>query len=229
MAMAAAILSGNGAHAALPATFVVRSTKAAMLLAAGHPLAGSDIATTVLSLTKEALRTMFLTKLKLGAAILLCAGLFLVLIAGSVTSAVFPAGRVDHESPKTRRPAVAEEAGEPGRETKAKKAEKEPGVLRGLIDQLDATDKVMNVTLPATRAIKDGEVVTGKSVRLENLVVGKITEITVDGKEDKIANLKPGMPVTLEIEVSFGQIVVKRLFGQIVVKRLDAKDKSKPA
>ncbi len=84
--MSAAALGESVAQAALAPTFVVSSTKAAMLLAAGQPLTESVVATNVLALTQEVLKTMFLTKLKLGAAALLCASFFVAIIGGAFTS-----------------------------------------------------------------------------------------------------------------------------------------------
>jgi RNA polymerase sigma factor (sigma-70 family) len=84
--MSAAVLGGSVAQAALAPTFVVSSTKAAMLLAAGQSLAESAVATHVVALTREVLKNMLLTKLKLGAGAVLCAGLFVAIIGGSFTS-----------------------------------------------------------------------------------------------------------------------------------------------
>jgi hypothetical protein len=81
-AMSAASLGENIAQAALAPTFVVSSTKAALVLAAGEPLTENVVATHVLALTQEVLNIMFLTKLKLGTAVVLCAGLFAALIGG---------------------------------------------------------------------------------------------------------------------------------------------------
>jgi RNA polymerase sigma factor (sigma-70 family) len=88
-AMSAAALGESVAQAALPATFVVSSTKAAMLLAVGQPLMEGVVATKVIALMQEVTKAMFLAKLKLGAAALLCAGLFVALIGGSLTSLLF--------------------------------------------------------------------------------------------------------------------------------------------
>jgi RNA polymerase sigma factor (sigma-70 family) len=84
--ISAAALGESVSQAALAPTFVVSSTKAALLLAAGQPLTPGVVATHVLALTQEVLKTMFLTKLKLGTAALLCAGLCAALIGGSFTS-----------------------------------------------------------------------------------------------------------------------------------------------
>jgi RNA polymerase sigma factor (sigma-70 family) len=81
--MSVAVLSESAAQAALAPTFVVSSTRAALSLAAGQHLTERVVAAQVLNLTREVLKTMFLTKLKLGSAAVLCAGLFAALIGGS--------------------------------------------------------------------------------------------------------------------------------------------------
>src|SRR5262249_29058748 len=84
--LSAAALGESVAQAALAPTFVVSSTRAALLLAAGQPLTDSVVTTPVLALTQEVLKAMFRTKVKLGTAAVLCAGLFVALIGGSLTS-----------------------------------------------------------------------------------------------------------------------------------------------
>jgi hypothetical protein len=85
-AMSAAALGEGLAQAALAPTFVVSSTKAAMLLAAGQSLTQDVVANHVLALTQEVIKTMFLTKLKLGTVTVLCAGLVMAMIGGSFAS-----------------------------------------------------------------------------------------------------------------------------------------------
>jgi biotin carboxyl carrier protein len=84
--MSATALGESVAQAALEPTFIVSSTKAAMLLAAGQPLTEGVVANHVIVLTREVIKSMFLTNLKLGTAGALCAGLVLTLIGGSFTS-----------------------------------------------------------------------------------------------------------------------------------------------
>ncbi len=85
-ALFATALGESVAHAALTPTLVVSSTKAALLFAAGRPLPESAVGTQVVTLTQGVLKSMFLTKLKLGAGAAVCAGLFALIIAGSFTS-----------------------------------------------------------------------------------------------------------------------------------------------
>jgi RNA polymerase sigma factor (sigma-70 family) len=87
--MSAAALGTGVTQAALAPTFVVSSTRAALLLAEGQPLTESAVATQVLALTQEVLKNMFLSKVKLGTAAVLCAGLFVAMVTGSFSSLGF--------------------------------------------------------------------------------------------------------------------------------------------
>jgi RNA polymerase sigma factor (sigma-70 family) len=84
--MSAAALGESVGQAALEPTLIVSSTKAALQLAAGQPLTEGVVATHVFALSNEVLKTMFLSKLKLGAAAALCAVLFVTLIGVSFAS-----------------------------------------------------------------------------------------------------------------------------------------------
>jgi len=82
-AVFAAALGEGVAQAALAPTFVVASARLARLIASGQSLTESAVASRVLAMTQEVAKTMFLTKLKLGAMAVLCTGLFAALISGS--------------------------------------------------------------------------------------------------------------------------------------------------
>jgi hypothetical protein len=68
-------------------SIVVSLSKAACFFVGGQPVAQSIVSANVLSLTEEVLKTMFLTKLKLGTALVVCAGLLMTLIGGTLTPA----------------------------------------------------------------------------------------------------------------------------------------------
>jgi RNA polymerase sigma factor (sigma-70 family) len=85
-ALLATALRDNVARAALSPTLVLFSTRAALLLAAGSPLPAGTISGTALTLTQEVLRSMFLAKLKIVTATVLCAGLIAALIGGALGS-----------------------------------------------------------------------------------------------------------------------------------------------
>src|SRR5271165_3228209 len=70
------VLGDSALHAALPANFVISSAKAAMAIAWGQPIVNGVISASVLALTREVLKGMFITKLKIGTATALCACLF---------------------------------------------------------------------------------------------------------------------------------------------------------
>jgi RNA polymerase sigma factor (sigma-70 family) len=84
--MCAAALGDGVAQGALTPTFVVSSTRAAMLLAAGQSLTEGIVAPHALALTREVLKSMFLAKLKLATVAVLSTGLFAALIGGSFSS-----------------------------------------------------------------------------------------------------------------------------------------------
>jgi RNA polymerase sigma factor (sigma-70 family) len=85
-ALCASFLTAGAASAALAPTLVVSCTKAALLLAAGEPLANGIVSTEVLVLTREVLKSMLFTKLKIATASILCAGLLATVIGGSLAT-----------------------------------------------------------------------------------------------------------------------------------------------
>ena len=85
-ALFATALGESALRAALPASFVISSAKAAMALAAGQTATDGVVSATVLTLTREVLKTMFLAKLKLGTAVVICATLSACLTCGTLTS-----------------------------------------------------------------------------------------------------------------------------------------------
>ncbi len=76
----ATIMSQNAASACVPASLVATTVKAATLVAAGQAVATAGVSTAVAALIEGAMKTMFLTKLKIATAIALMA---IVLMAGS--------------------------------------------------------------------------------------------------------------------------------------------------
>ncbi len=84
--LTAAALGESVTHALSP-TFVISSTKAAALFAAGQPVMES-VGANVLVLTREVLKSMYLAKVKMGTAGVLCAAL-LALAGGSFVSLGF--------------------------------------------------------------------------------------------------------------------------------------------
>jgi RNA polymerase sigma factor (sigma-70 family) len=221
----AAVLAQNVASAGLPSSLVCSTIKAATLFAAGQAAAAGFISAKVAALTEGVSMTMFMSKIKAVMVVLVIAaiagGAGLIYQAQAAESpkaqrAIEP--KIDNsnqlaagtgDDKKAEQPTKTAKVDE--RQTQTKKVEKMPGVVHGVLDQVDAQKNVITVTLPGVMGIKDGVTVKGESIRLENLPVGKSTKITVDGKEAKLAEVNPKMIVTVELEVAFGRIGIKRL------------------
>jgi RNA polymerase sigma factor (sigma-70 family) len=220
----ATILSQNLASADVPASVVSKTIKVASLLAAGQVTPGA-ISIKVAALTEGVAMTMFMTKINAVMVVLMIAaiagGAGLIYQAQATESPKAPRA-IEPKIHKSDQPAAGtgddgkvEQPTRPSkvdeRQTQTKKVEKMPGVVHGVLDQVDAQKNVITVTLPGVRGMKDGVTVTGESIRLENLPVGKSTKISVNGKEGKLAEVNPKMNVTVELDVSFGRIGIKRL------------------
>src|SRR5262249_43621544 len=85
-AFCAGLLPAGTTHAALAPTLGIALTKATLLLAPGGQLSPHLVSSQALTLTKEVLRGMFFTKLKIATASILCAGLVATLIGGSLAT-----------------------------------------------------------------------------------------------------------------------------------------------
>jgi RNA polymerase sigma factor (sigma-70 family) len=184
--MSSAAVGESVAQAALAPTFVVSSTKAALLLAARQPLTESVIATHVLALTQEVVKTMCLTKLKLGTAAVLCAGLFMAMIGGSFASL----GVAQDATPKSvyfDSIIVADDLVLPP--AKQPKTERRSGslVLEG-IDLVKGTIVGSRVETNPERTF-----FSHRQVFWE-LLVKPTTKITIDGKDAKLADLQTITP-----------------------------------
>ena len=82
----ATILMETAARAALAPAFVVASARAALALVRGEALGQGLIGPQVLSLVKEASKAMFMTKLKIGAALVTAAAILTGVVGGSLDS-----------------------------------------------------------------------------------------------------------------------------------------------
>lgn len=103
-ALFATALSGAAAHAAVAPSLVVAAGKAALAVRGGQALASGLVAPQVLSLVKEASKVMFLTKLKIGAAVAVAAGMLIALAGGTLPSVGLAQ---DSDKPKPKAPAGA--------------------------------------------------------------------------------------------------------------------------
>jgi RNA polymerase sigma factor (sigma-70 family) len=104
----------------------------------------------------------------------------------------------------------------------AKKPMKEAkeGTLEAHLEKVDAKEGVITVSRLGTIVSGTGEIKEGKirygmgffknNLRLENLPVARNARVIVDGEQGKLADLKPDMNVTLQLEVK-GIITVKEI------------------
>ncbi len=212
----AAVLAQNAASAGVPSFVVCSTIKATSLFVAGQAAAAGVISAKVAALAEGVVMTMFMSRIKAVMVVLLVAA-----IAGGAgliyqtQAAESPNAQSEAKIDTSKQPAAGTgDDKKDGRQTQKKEVEKMPGVVHGVLDEVDAQANVITLTLPEVRSIKDGVIVTGKSIRLENLPVGKNTKITVNGKEGKLAEVNPKTIVTLELEVIFGRIGIKRLEAQ---------------
>ncbi|MCI0639855.1 MAG: sigma-70 family RNA polymerase sigma factor [Gemmataceae bacterium] len=83
-ALFASAFSVSQTKAALSPALVIASTKAATAMLGGQPLCA--VAPHVLSLAEEVMKVMFFTKLKIGTALFVCAGLLAALVGGALQS-----------------------------------------------------------------------------------------------------------------------------------------------
>jgi RNA polymerase sigma factor (sigma-70 family) len=82
----ATALGETAVRAALAPALVVASARAALALFRSDTVAPALIGPNVLSLVKEASKAMFMTKLKIGAALVVAAGIFSGIVGGALTS-----------------------------------------------------------------------------------------------------------------------------------------------
>lgn len=203
----------NVAQGGVPCSVVTNTIKAAGLFAAGLADSAGAISLKVAALTEGVLKAMFFAKFKAISLILLAA----LALGIGVYSRPLPSSAVEGVAATQSGPAqpTGPAAGAPKekKQTKTVKVEQpKPGFVHGVLDQVDAQVNVITVTLPGVLGIdKNGVVVQGKSLRLENLPVGKNTKITVNGKAGKLAEVNPKMRATLELEVDGGWIQIKSL------------------
>jgi RNA polymerase sigma factor (sigma-70 family) len=103
VASLAALLSQNAAPACVPASLLFTTTRAALLVAAGHTAAVGVVSTTVASLTEGVLKTMLLAKLKTASVVLFGAAALSLGTGGLLYQT--RAGAADSPQPGQQQPA----------------------------------------------------------------------------------------------------------------------------
>ncbi len=199
----AAVLSQNAASAAVPAPLVVSTVQAAAQLAAGKTAAGL-VSAKVAALTEGVLKAMFLTKLKMAAALVLVIGLLAVgsgllghrALAGTAAD---PAEAALDKPPTPTNLAALQ---------RPKKEQPRDGTLvTGPLEAVDAVKRTVTISIFSR---KEGES-TGKT-----FAVAKDAKIQKDFAPAKLADLKPGGRVTLKLSADKTAVVSISLVGRTV-------------
>jgi hypothetical protein len=199
-------------RAGAPAPVVSSTIQAASLFAAGQAAATGAMPAPV-ALAEGVLKAMLLTRLKIATAVLV--------VVAAVSSAAGLIYRAQAAGPPGTAPVTGNKAGakaeaggatEKGAENgegKGPKKEVKEGTLLADLEKLDPKEGSITVTrqgvlLGGLGDQRGGIGVFTKDIRLENLPVARTARILVNGKEAKLADLKPGMPVSLQLAVKGG-------------------------
>jgi hypothetical protein len=143
-----------------------------------------------------------------------------VVVAGLLISGggwVYREANAAQPQPAAAQPPAKQPApvGGPAQPPGGKDAAKKDGLFRCQIEKVDADERTVTAFRLGTLVggfggPKGGVGQFKNNIRLENLPVSKTASITINGKEAQLADLKQGMPVTLELEVH-GDITVKSI------------------
>jgi len=202
----ATAMSHGSASACVPASLAVSTVKAAMLFAAGEAAVGGAISAQAAALTKGALQTMFITKLKIATAILLTLGLL-----GTSTAWLTLQALADKP--------VKAAAKEPRIDADKKEAGKKSSIeISGVVQRVDHTQNNL--------------VLSSKELGAETFAVARDAKVLVDDgtgdkfgfQEGKFADLSDGAQVTLRLTADREKVVgiwIEAATAQGVLKSVD--------
>jgi RNA polymerase sigma factor (sigma-70 family) len=217
-AVLGAVLSQNAATAqaaGVPVPLVLSTVKAAALAVAGQTAAGSIVPQQVTAIAEGVMKVMLVARLKI---VFIWVLLFGIVCLG--------AGLLAHHAlaAKEERLTRKEEA---KKELPRKPAPPNTLTVKNLVlSAVDAAQGTISATVrakPVTMKLRlrlngTGKVVVGNvklqrqgKSKLEALPVARGARILVKNKPAKLADLKAGMPVTLELGMDGEQIVVKSI------------------
>jgi RNA polymerase sigma factor (sigma-70 family) len=215
-ALLAAALSSQGAWGAMPATLAVSTVKAAGLLALGSVAPETVVSTKVVGLAQEVVKSMFVAKLKTAVALILVASA-LVLGGGTLivqASANAQTG-VEAVGQQGVQPTIQHKAADEGKKPEQEQAENDPELI--FLGAAKFGDDTWHLSLRNTK--------TGvKSLGGFGNVTSN-TEILIDGRKAKLAELQAGMPI---VTVSAENGIISKIEAvaadvDAVVQTIDAK------
>jgi RNA polymerase sigma factor (sigma-70 family) len=215
------VLAQTAASACVPAPVVSTTIQTASLVASGQTAAGV-ISAQVAALTERVMKHMLLMKLKTAMVVLLVVGMV-----------AFGAGLLTHPLRATAQQGQTDDpearAKQVGRDAPKKEAKKDPrkgqkelkeGTLLAQLEKVDTKERTITVTRLGTPLWGIGDPERGglagaftKNIRLENVPVASTARILVNGKKGKLADLKPGMLLSLQLVVK-GSITVQEITAQ---------------
>jgi RNA polymerase sigma factor (sigma-70 family) len=210
----AAVLAQNVASAGVPYAVVLSTISAARVYAAGRAATPGAISTQVAALTEGVLKVMLVSKLKISMVLLLV----LACVGGPV--AFLPTTSAGQQPPDEKKYEATKIEGSAKQQDEKKRTAKDirltPGMVAGVVGEVDAQEKLITVTIPTARwrlSIADDKGVSnlGKDLKLQDLPVSRETKITVKGKAGRLDDIDKGANVILELGVTGGVIVLKSL------------------
>jgi RNA polymerase sigma factor (sigma-70 family) len=207
----AASLAPQVASASVPLPLVAITVKAAAGLAAGEVAAGV-ISAQVAALTEGVMKAMFLTKLRVTAALLVAIGLFAAgggtLVQSLAATAADPAATASVEASFDDDPVVAQDR-------TRRPQPKDTTTVTGKLGAVEG-DKVTISTF------KRGEGATSKTFDL-----AKDARIQRDGKDAKVADLKTGSQATLTLSKDQKTVVALSVTSPAIAAPLKSVDAAK--
>jgi RNA polymerase sigma factor (sigma-70 family) len=177
----ASLLTTQAASASVPPTIVSATIHATTLIAAGHTAAAA-ISTNAIALSEGVLKAMFLSKLKMTAAILVLLGAFLV-GGGTIARQALANDGAERQAPDATaaiQALVPEAQGQ-------RPQPKDIVTVAGKLESIDASSVTIGY-------FKRGEGAVSKTYTL-----AKDIKISRDGKDAKLADLKKGVQVSLKL------------------------------
>jgi RNA polymerase sigma factor (sigma-70 family) len=193
-----ALLAGQAASASVPPTLLTATLQTATM-AVGRASTAGAVSLKAAALAERVLKTMFLTKLKVAAALVL----FIAALGVGAAALPDPSQAGEQVSP-AKAPALkgsAPAATEPG--TLRQALQKEHWLL-GQVNSLKNTiDVSLDTAAPYTSSLTRHDPwmvwAGGTSLTLEGLPVDFSADIRIDGKKCKLTELRPGMRLSLHL------------------------------
>jgi RNA polymerase sigma factor (sigma-70 family) len=215
-ALLATILLSRASAASVPPALVELTVKAAIPFAAGNAAAGL-ISARAAAWTEGALKAMFMTRLKMSAAVALLVALAAT-VAGWLAQPLLAGGRVAPAGRAQARAEAGRERGD-GRGTA-------PHEVRGVVKAVDAANGKITVTLAPTRREESEEEKTFTLAKNAEVGIALGNKRRGTYREGKLAELAPGALALLQLTADKSAVECMLADGPfvrgVVIKMVDA-------